>query len=86
MLFCSAGFPVAVIRVWKKTVSKFTISYDEKMKLSISVAELLKTRVADGLSIVGKRGLLNIVSRLCSQDVYVDISQIQTGLPVALNR
>lgn len=56
------------------------------MKLSISVAELLKTRVAVGLSIVGKRGLLNIVSRLCSQDVYVDISQIQTGLPVALNR
>ena len=65
---------------------KVYLKLRREMKLSISVAELLKTRVAVGLSIVGKRGLLNIVSRLCSQDVYVDISQIQTGLPVALNR
>ena len=65
---------------------KVYLKLRREMKLSISVAELLKTRAAVGLSIVGKRGLLNIVSRLCSQDVYVDISQIQTGLPVALNR
>lgn len=65
---------------------KVYLKLRREMKLSISVAELLKTRVAVGLSIVGKRGLLNIVSRLCSQDVYVNISQIKIGCRVALNR
>lgn len=65
---------------------KVYLKLRREMKLSISVAELLKTRVAVGLSIVGKRGLLNIVSRLCSQDVYVNISQIKIGFRVALNQ
>ena len=65
---------------------KVYLKLRREMKLSISVAELFKTRVAVGLSIVGKRGLLNIVSRLSSQDVYVNISQIKIGFRVALNR